>query len=77
MGFQLAHRAMGRGIAVQRDCLRGTLLAPDRFAEERLDGRDVAPGTQSEVDRPSRPINGTIRVATLATDLDVCLVDSP
>jgi len=29
-------------------------------AKERLGGRDIAPGTQPEVDRPARPVNRTI-----------------
>jgi hypothetical protein len=62
-------------VAVQRDCSRAALLAFDRFAEERLGGRDIALGAQPEVDRPARPINGTIQVAPLASNLDVCLVD--
>jgi hypothetical protein len=40
-------------------------LALDRFTKERLGGRDVAPGTQPEVDRPARPINGTNKVMGL------------
>jgi len=40
IGFQLAHRTVRCGVAVQCDCLRGALLAFDRFAEERLGGRD-------------------------------------
>jgi hypothetical protein len=40
--------------------MRGTLMAPDRFAEERLSGRSVALGAQPEVDRPAGPINGTV-----------------
>jgi len=57
--------------------MRGTLLAPDRFAEEGLGGRNVALGAQPEVDRPAGPINGTKQVTPLAPNLDVCLVDSP
>ena len=68
---------MRRGIAVQGDCLRGTLLAPDRFAEERLGSRDVTFGAQPEVNRPACPIDGTVQVTPLASDFDVCLVDSP
>jgi hypothetical protein len=72
--FQLAHRTVRCRIAVQRDRLRAAQLALDRFTKERLGGRDIAAGTQPEVDRPARPINGTIQVAPLASDLDVCLV---
>jgi len=61
------------GVAVQRDRLRAALLALDRFTKERFGSRNIALGTQSEVDRPTRPINGTIQVAPLASDLDVCL----
>src|SRR6266851_4269383 len=77
IGFQLAHRTVRCSVAVQRDCLRGALLASDRFAKERLGGRDIALGAQPEVDRPARPIDGTVEVDPLASDLDVCLVDSP
>jgi len=75
IGFQLAHRTVRCGVAVQRDCPREALLAFDRLTKERLGGRDIAPGAQPEVDRPARPINGTIQLAPLASDLDVCLVD--
>ncbi len=44
---------------------------------ERLGGRDIAPGTQPEVDGPTFPVNGTIQVAPLASDLHGCLVDPP
>jgi len=53
IGFQLAHCTVRCGVAVQRDCLRGALLAFDRFADERLGGRDVAFSAQPEVDRPA------------------------
>src|SRR5258708_36927259 len=36
IGFQLSHRTARCSQAVQRDCLRGALLAFDRFAEEPL-----------------------------------------
>src|SRR5207245_9304422 len=75
--FQLPHRTVRCRVAVQRDCPRAALLAFDRFTKERLGGRDIALGAQPEVDRPTRPINGTIQVAPLASDLDVCLVDPP
>src|SRR5260370_36260282 len=42
IGFQLAHRTVRCSVAVQRDCLRGALLAFERFAKEPLGGRDVA-----------------------------------
>src|SRR5271165_6911365 len=64
-------------IAVQRDRLRGALLALHRFAEEGLGGGYVTPGAQPEVDCPPRPIDGTIEIAPLASDLDVCLVNTP
>jgi hypothetical protein len=32
----------------------------DRLTKERLGGLDIALGAQPEVDRPARPINGTI-----------------
>jgi hypothetical protein len=53
------------------------LLAFDRFTKECLGGGDIALGAQPEIDRPARPINGTIQVAPLALDLDVGLVDPP
>ena len=43
-------------VAVQRDRLRRALLAFDRFAKERLGGRDIALGAQPEVDRPARAV---------------------
>src|SRR5260370_19404267 len=77
IGFQRAHRTVRCSVAVQCDCLRGALLAFERFAKEHLGRRDVALGAQPEVDRPARPVNGTVEVAPLASDLDVCLVDAP
>jgi len=68
-GFQLAHCSVRGGVAVQCDRLRGAALAFDRFAKERLGGRDIAPDAQPEVDRPARPINGTIEVTPLASIL--------
>jgi hypothetical protein len=40
---------------------RRALLAFDRFTKERLGGFDIASGAQPEVDRPTRPVNSTIR----------------
>src|ERR1700730_10904835 len=72
-----SHRTVRCSESVQRDRLRAALLALDRFTKERLSGRDVAPGTQPEVARPARPINGSISLAPLASDLDLCLVAPP
>jgi len=77
IGFQLAHRTVRCCVAVQRDCLRAALLAFDGLTKERLGGCDIALGAQSEVDRPARPVNGTVQVAPLASDLDVGLVNPP
>ena len=77
IAFQLAHRTVRCSVAVERDCLRAAPLAFDRFTKERLGGCDIAPGAQPEIDRPARPVNGTVEVAPLASDLDVCLVDPP
>jgi energy-coupling factor transporter ATP-binding protein EcfA2 len=74
IGVMVAGRLRPRTARQKR---RLFLLAFDRFAEERLGGRDIALGAQPEVDRPARPVNGTIQVAPLASDLDVCLVDPP
>src|SRR5271166_6795037 len=68
---------MRRSIAVQRDRLRGALLGLHRFAEERFGGGYVTPGAQPEVDCLSRPVNGTIEITPLASDLDVRLVNTP
>ena len=68
---------MRRSIAVQRDRLRGALLALHRLAEEGFGRGYVTPGAQPEVDRPTRPIDGTIEIAPLASDPDVCLVNTP
>ena len=78
IGFQLAHRTVRCSVAVERDRLwAATLALLNRFTTECFGGGDVAPGTQSEVDRPAGPINGTIQVAPLAADLDAGLVDPP
>src|SRR6185437_10181197 len=68
---------MRRSVAVQRDRPRGTLLALHRIAEEGFGSDHVTPGAQPEVDRATRPINGTIQITPLASDLDVCLVNTP
>ena len=65
IGFQFAHRTVGCGVAVQRDCLRATPLAFDRFTKESFGGGDIAPGTQPEVDRPTCPIDGAIQITPL------------
>ena len=41
IGLQLAHRAVRRRVAIQCDRLWRTLLALERFAEERLGGSNV------------------------------------
>src|SRR6516162_7474853 len=75
IGLQLTHCTVRCGVAIQRDCPRAALLAFDRFTKERLGCRHIAPGAQPEVDRPTRPVNGPVQVAPLASDLDVGLVD--
>jgi hypothetical protein len=77
IGFQLAHCTVRCRVAVQRDGPRAALLAFDCFIKVRLGSHDIAPGAQPEIDRPARPVNGTIQVAPLASDLDICLVDPP
>ncbi len=44
LGPQFAHRPVRGGVAVQRDRLRDTSLAFDRFAEERFGDGDIATG---------------------------------
>jgi hypothetical protein len=39
------------------------VLAFDRLPKKRLGGRDIALGAQPEVNRPPRPIHGTIEIA--------------
>jgi hypothetical protein len=46
IGFQLTHRAVRRGIAVQSDRPGSIVLAFDRLAKKRLGGRDIALGAQ-------------------------------
>jgi hypothetical protein len=41
--------------------LRGLL---NRFTKERLGGFDIASDAQPEVDRPTRPVNSTIKIAS-------------
>jgi hypothetical protein len=77
IGFQLTHRAVRRGIAVQSDRPGSIVLAYDRLPKKRLGGRDIARGAQPEVNRPPRPIHGTIEIAPFASNFDVCLVHPP
>src|SRR6202045_1509133 len=74
IGFQLTHRAVRRGIAVQSDRPGSIVLAFDRLPKKRLGGRDIALGAQPEVNRPPRPIHGTIEIAPFASNFDVGLV---
>jgi hypothetical protein len=48
IGFQLTHRAVRRGIAVQSDRPGSIVLAFDRLPKKRLGGRDIALGAQPE-----------------------------
>jgi integrase/recombinase XerD len=77
IGFQLTHCAVRRGIAVQSDRPGSIALAFDRLPKKRLGGRDIALGAQPEVNRPPRPIHGTIEKAPFASNFDVCLVHPP
>jgi hypothetical protein len=77
ISFQLTHRTVGRGIAVQSDRPGSIVLAFDRLPKKRLGGRDIALGAQPEVNRPPRPIHGTIEIAPFASNFDVCLVHPP
>jgi hypothetical protein len=74
VSFQLTHRTVGRGIAVQSDRPGSIVLAFDRLPKKRLGGRDIALGAQPEVNRPPRAIHGTIEIAPFASNFDVCLV---
>src|ERR1700760_403259 len=77
IGFQLTHRAVRRGIAIQSDRPGSIVLAFDRLPKKRLGGRDVALGAQPEVNRPPCPIHGAIEIAPFASNFDVCLVHPP
>jgi hypothetical protein len=68
---------MRRSIAVERDRLRDARLGLHRFAEEGFGGGYVTPRAQPEVDCPARSIDGTIEIAPLASDFDVCFVNTP
>lgn len=63
--LQLAHRAVRRRIAIERDGLRYT-LALGRLGEESLGRSDVALGAEMEVHRLAHPVDGTVEVALLA-----------
>ena len=49
INLHLAHRAMGRRVAVQDDGLRCTALAFDRLLEESLGCSDISPRTEPEI----------------------------
>jgi len=77
IGLQPAHRTVWCGVPVQRDCLQAPLLAFDRFYKRML-WRPRRRAWRSAESRPfCPPDNGTIQVALLASDLEVCLVDPP
>jgi hypothetical protein len=60
IGFQLAHRAVRRSVAVQCDRLWWVPVVIDRFSKEGLGSCYVTPGSKSEVDCPPHPINGAV-----------------
>src|ERR1700722_6412120 len=74
---QTATRYRCRDRAVQSDRPGSIVLAFDRLPKKRLGGRDIALGAQPEVNRPPRPIHGTIEIAPFSSNFDVCLVPPP
>ena len=78
IGFQLTHRAVRRGIAVQSDRPGSIVLALDRASgKNALAAATSRLAPQPEVNRPPRPIHGTIEIAPFASNFDVCLVHPP
>jgi hypothetical protein len=75
--FRAERGAVRRGIAVQSDRPGSIVLAFDRLPKKRLGGRAIALGAQPEVNRPPRPIYGTIEIAPFASNFGVCLVHPP
>ena len=49
INLHLAHRAVGRRVAVQGNDLRGTALAFDRLLEESRGRSDISPRTEPEI----------------------------
>ena len=62
---------------IQRNRLRGESLALDRFREEGLGSSHIAPGAEPKIDRLASPVNCTVKIDPLASDLHVRFVDSP
>ena len=60
-GFQLTHRAVRRGIAIQRDRPGSIVLAFDRLPEKRLGGRDIGSFLALSLKSTVRPARSTAR----------------
>src|SRR6476661_1877174 len=68
---------MGGGITVQGNRPRHTTLAFDRLLEEGLSCHYVSLGTEPEIDGLSGPVDGPVKIAPLASNFHVSLVDPP
>ena len=69
-------RAMRGLIAIERDLMRQSPLAPERPSEERLGRGDVSLGAKQNIDGLSLFVDGTIEIGPATLDFDVGFVDA-
>ena len=74
--FELGHRSMRSGVAVQRDHPRGSMLSCC-LGKEPLGGRYITPLAQEKINRSTLFINRAIEVNPLALYLNVGLIHAP
>ena len=70
-------RAMRGLIAIERDLMRQSPLAPERPSEVRLGRGDVSLGAKQNIDGLSLFVDGTIEIGPATLDFDVGFVDAP
>ena len=69
-------RAMRGLIAIERDLMRQSPLAPERPSEECLGRGDVSLGAKQNIDGLSLFVDGTIEIGPATLDFDVGFVDA-
>src|SRR5271170_226684 len=73
----LTGRAMRGLIAIERDLMRQSPLAPESPSEEHLGRGDVSLGAKQNIDGLSLFVDGTIEIGPATLDFDVGFVDAP
>ena len=73
----LTGRAMRGLIAIERDLMRQSPLAPESPSEEHLGRGDVSLGAKQNIDGLSLFVDSTIEIGPATLDFDVGFVDAP